>query len=146
VIVVDTGVLHAAADRRDVDHDASVALLDGHPSDELAVPATVVTETALIIRSRLDDATEQAFVASVAAGDFTVVDLTEVDYQRCAEAPGRLRRPPPGPGRRQRRGHRRTPRRRQPGHHQPPRLPRRPPPSLRRLRTPPLAPRPSLLA
>lgn len=85
MIVVDTGVLYAAADRRDHDHDACVALLDAHPTAELAVPATVITETALLIRSRLGDPTEQAFVASVAAGDFTVIDLTEVDYQRCAE-------------------------------------------------------------
>ena len=56
-----------------------------HPTADLAVPATVVTESALIIRSRLGDPTEAAFVASVAAGDFTVVDLTETDYQRCAE-------------------------------------------------------------
>jgi predicted nucleic acid-binding protein len=45
----------------------------------------VVTESALLIRSRLGDATEQVFVASVAAGDFSVEDLTEVDYHRCAE-------------------------------------------------------------
>ena len=85
MIVIDTGVIYAAADRRDRDHDACVALLDAHPTAELAVPATVVTETALLIRSRLGDATEQAFVASVAAGDFTVIDLTEDDYRRCAE-------------------------------------------------------------
>ena len=85
MIVVDTGVLYAAADRRDHDHDACVALLDAHPTAELAVPTTVITETALLIRSRLGDPTEAAFVASVAAGDFTIVDLTEVDYRRCAE-------------------------------------------------------------
>jgi predicted nucleic acid-binding protein len=85
VIVIDTGVLYAAADSRDHDHDACVALLDARPSAELIVPAPVVTESALLIRSRLGDGTEQAFVASVAAGDFTIEDLTEVDYQRCAE-------------------------------------------------------------
>jgi len=43
VIVVDTGVLYAAADSRDHDHDACVALLDDRPSAELIVSATVVT-------------------------------------------------------------------------------------------------------
>lgn len=85
MIVVDTGVLYAAADSRDHDHGACVALLDARPSTELVVPAPVVTESALLIRSRLGDGTEQAFIASVAAGDFTIEDLTEVDYQRCAE-------------------------------------------------------------
>lgn len=85
MIVVDTGVLYAAADRRDRDHDACVGLLDAQTSAELVLPAPVVTESALLIRSRLGDATEQVFVASVAAGDFSVEDLLEVDYHRCAE-------------------------------------------------------------
>ena len=40
VIVVNTGVLYAAADGRDHDHDALVALLDVRQSAELIVPAT----------------------------------------------------------------------------------------------------------
>jgi predicted nucleic acid-binding protein len=40
VIVVDAGVLYAAADGRDHDHDALVALLDVRQSAELIVPAT----------------------------------------------------------------------------------------------------------
>lgn len=85
MIVLDTGVIYAAADGRDQDHETCAALLDAHQSSDLALPTPVITECALLIRSRLGDRTEQTFVASVAAGDFTVESLTDEDYRRCAE-------------------------------------------------------------
>lgn len=85
MIVVDTGVLYAAADRRDRDHVASAALLDAYPSAQLVVPAVVVAESSWLIGDRLGAPVEAAFVASVAAGDFTVADLTDDDWSRVAE-------------------------------------------------------------
>lgn len=52
---------------------------------QLVLPATVAVEAAWLIGSRLGPSTEAAFVASIAAGDFTVADLTPVDWSRCAE-------------------------------------------------------------
>lgn len=85
MIVVDTGVLFAAADRRDQDHAACTALLEGYRPDELIVPAPVLPETAWLIQARLGDHAEQLFVASVANGDVTVAALDRQDYQRCAD-------------------------------------------------------------
>lgn len=85
MIVVDTGVLFAAADRRDADHEACLALLDARPSAELVLPAVVAAEASWLIGDRLGAETEAAFVASVAAGDFTVEDLTAADWRRAAE-------------------------------------------------------------
>ncbi|GAC1541214.1 MAG: hypothetical protein NVS3B12_28630 [Acidimicrobiales bacterium] len=48
------------------------------------LPGPVSVETAWLIGSRLGPATEAAFVASIAAGDFTVVELTATDWGRCA--------------------------------------------------------------
>ncbi len=38
-----------------------------------------------MIESRLGPAAESAFVAAIAAGQITVIDLTTVLYQRCAQ-------------------------------------------------------------
>jgi uncharacterized protein len=85
VIVVDTGVLYAAADRSDPDHDQSRDLLGSHITDQLAVPAPVVVETSWLIASRLGVAAEVGFVRSVAAGEVTLIDLTSDDWRRIVE-------------------------------------------------------------
>ncbi len=85
MIVLDTGVLFAAADRRDADHEACSALLDARPSTELVLPALVAAEASWLIGDRLGAETEAAFVASVAAGDFVVEDLSATDWRRAAE-------------------------------------------------------------
>jgi predicted nucleic acid-binding protein len=85
VIVVDTGVLYAAADRSDPDHDASKELLGVPATEQLAVPAPVVVETSWLISSRLGVAAEIAFLRSVAAAEVALVDLTSDDWQRVVE-------------------------------------------------------------
>jgi uncharacterized protein len=85
VIVVDTGVLYAAADRSDPDHDQSRELLGSHVTHQLAVPAPVVVETSWLISSRLGVAAEVGFLRSLAAGEMTLVDLTSDDWHRVVE-------------------------------------------------------------
>lgn len=83
-VVVDTGVLLAAADADDAWHEQASSLLEGRPAAQLVLPAPVAVETAWLIGSRLGPATEAAFVASIAAGDFTLVELTGTDWERSA--------------------------------------------------------------
>ena len=85
MIIVDTGVLYAAADRSDPDHDASKELLGVHATEQLAVPAPVVVETSWLISSRLGVAAEVGFLRSIAAGEVTLVDLTSDDWHRVVE-------------------------------------------------------------
>lgn len=85
MIVVDTGVLLAVADADDRWHTATTELLASYPSNQLILPAPVIPETGWMIAAVLGPATEAAFLASVAAGDFTVTDLTQSDWQRVAE-------------------------------------------------------------
>jgi hypothetical protein len=85
MIVVDTGVLLAVADADDRWHTASTELLASYPSDQLILPAPVIPETGWMIAAVLGPTTEAAFLASVAAGDFTITDLTPVDWERVAE-------------------------------------------------------------
>jgi predicted nucleic acid-binding protein len=84
-VVVDTGVLFAAADRRDRDHQVCVALLDAHSSDDLVLPVPVAVEAAWLIEHRLGPEVEAAFVTSFVAGDFTLSDLNAEDWSRVAE-------------------------------------------------------------
>ena len=85
MIVLDTGVLLAVADRDDRWHQRSMDLLNHLDSAELLLPAPVIAETAWMIGSVLGPATEATFIASVADGDFTVADLTSADWRRVAE-------------------------------------------------------------
>ncbi len=85
MIVVDTGVILAVADVDDRWHIPCVELFAGYRSSELILPAPVIPETGWMIASVLGTAVEASFIASVAAGDFTVVDLTSDDWGRVAE-------------------------------------------------------------
>jgi uncharacterized protein len=78
-------VLLAVADADDRWHAASTELLASYPSNQLILPAPVIPETGWMIAAVLGPATEAALIASVAAGDFTVTDLTSNDWKRVAE-------------------------------------------------------------
>lgn len=81
-VVVDTGVLLAAADADDHWHDQASSIIEARPADQVVLPVPVATEAAWLIGSRLGPATEAAFVASVAAGEFTLAELTQADWAR----------------------------------------------------------------
>ena len=80
MLIVDTNILLAAADTSVPEHPRCAAVLDDHTA--LAVTAAVAVETAWMIESRLGPTAEAAFVASIAAGELAVIDLTPVDWAR----------------------------------------------------------------
>lgn len=84
-VLVDTGVLLAAADADDRWHDQASSMLEVRSADQLVLPGLVAAEAAWLIGSRLGPVTEAAFVASIAAAEFALADLTETDWARCAE-------------------------------------------------------------
>lgn len=84
-VVLDTGILLAAADADDRRHHDASGVLDAHDTDQLVLPVPVATEAAWMIGSRLGALTESAFVASIAAGEFHLTELTAEDWARCAE-------------------------------------------------------------
>ena len=83
MLLVDTNVLLAAADTSAPEHQLCAALLDART--DLAVAAPVAVETAWMIESRLGPLAEAAFVASVAANEIELIDLTAHDWARCVE-------------------------------------------------------------
>ncbi|HZD23265.1 MAG TPA: PIN domain-containing protein [Acidimicrobiia bacterium] len=82
MIVVDTGVLYAVADRDDPDHIVSQKVLADRSAEPLLVPTTVITETAWLIESRLGTSAEAAFLRAIHQGELTRVDLTAEDWSR----------------------------------------------------------------
>ena len=84
MLIVDTGVFLAAADRNDPDHLACRDLLGDHPGP-LITTAAVVAETGWLIDRRLGPATEAAFYRSIVSGGLEVENLGGADWARVAE-------------------------------------------------------------
>lgn len=87
MIVCDTGPLVAAAIARDPDHHRSVELFTGlHLANRpVVVPAPIVAEVGYLLERYGGSRTEAEFLRSLAAGDFTAMELTKVDYARMAD-------------------------------------------------------------
>jgi predicted nucleic acid-binding protein len=83
VLIVDTGVLLAAADVNDPDHATCAALLLGEPGD-LVTTALVIAETAYLIGRQLGASAEAAFFVSVAERSVVIDELTTDDLRRIA--------------------------------------------------------------
>lgn len=83
-VVVDAGVLLAAADADDDDHQVCAAVLREHRG-ELWLPAARRTQGSREIERNVGPAAEAAFVRHVASGQFKIVDLGPGEYERCAE-------------------------------------------------------------
>lgn len=81
MIVCDTGPLVAVALSNDRDHGACVNLLTGSTlrGRKLLVPATVVAEAGYLLAREAGPRLESLFLRSLAAGDFTPVELTAGD-------------------------------------------------------------------
>ena len=84
MLVVDTGVLLAAADDADSDHRVCVDLVET-TAEVLVTSPLVVAETGYLIERQLGPEAEAGFYRSIAAGDLLVEVLTATDYRRIAE-------------------------------------------------------------
>ena len=80
MLVVDTGIFVAVADRDEPHHPASVEALRGR--SDLVVPAPVIPETAWLIETRLGPDAEALFLTAVTGSKFQIVDPIPVDYER----------------------------------------------------------------
>jgi predicted nucleic acid-binding protein len=81
-VLVDTGVLLAAADTNDQDHQQCAQLLRSRQG-ELRVSAPVIPETAWQIERNLGPRSETAFLRLITTGRLDVIDLTVDDWSRC---------------------------------------------------------------
>lgn len=84
MIVVDTGPVVAAANRKDDDHEACVELLETHPGP-LLLPAPLIGEIGYMLGTRAGAKAEADFLRDVADGLYDVVDVEEGLARRVAE-------------------------------------------------------------
>lgn len=83
MLIVDTGILLAAADNADPDHLACVEIVA--TTDQLVTTHLVVAEAAYLIARQLGSRAEAAFFRSVAQGDLAIETLTSADLERVAD-------------------------------------------------------------
>jgi predicted nucleic acid-binding protein len=86
VIILDTNVLYATADRRDA-HDQRCTSWVTNTRERLLVPPTVVAETCYLIDRSLGPKAEATFLdVGVGSGyPYQLVDLVHADVRRMAE-------------------------------------------------------------
>ena len=84
MIVVDTGMLYATADRSDAHHRASANLLR-EADAPLVIPITVIVETSFLVERHLGPQAEGSFLSSLTTGGVTVDRLDDPDFNRMAE-------------------------------------------------------------
>jgi uncharacterized protein len=85
VIVVDTGVLFALADRRDAHHASCVQWLVG-TRPPLVVPTPVIAETCYLIGRHLGAEAEASFLDALVPGQaFVLGEILASDVARMAE-------------------------------------------------------------
>jgi len=84
VIIVDTGVLYAAADRTDAYHRVSADLLRT-ASEPLVIPITVIVETSFLIERHLGPKAEAAFLRFLVPSGVVIDRLQDSDLDRMAE-------------------------------------------------------------
>jgi uncharacterized protein len=84
VIVIDTGPVVAAANRKDDYHKQSVELLAGFPGP-LLLPAPLITEIGYMLHSRAGSKAEAGFLRDVADGVYELVQVTAADAMRAAD-------------------------------------------------------------
>lgn len=81
MLIVDTGVLVAAADTSDRRHDDSVAVLDTDPGP-FVTTAMVIAETAYLVDRQLGPGAEAALYRDILNGDLRVEGLGRHDWER----------------------------------------------------------------
>ena len=84
MIVVESGVLIAAADTDDRHHTVCRDLFTERSSD-FVVPASVVVEVCWILARHVSIDVEADFLSSIADGDLRVETLAPTDYRRAAQ-------------------------------------------------------------
>jgi hypothetical protein len=84
VIVIDTGPVVAAANRKDDYHEQCVELLQGFPGP-LLLPAPLITEIGYMLHSRAGAKAEAGFLRDVADGVYELVQVNAADAMRAAD-------------------------------------------------------------
>lgn len=84
MIVIDTGPVVAAANRKDDHHEQRVELPQGFPGP-LLLPAPLITEIGYMLYSRAGSRAEADSLRDVADGVYELVQVTAADASRATD-------------------------------------------------------------
>jgi predicted nucleic acid-binding protein len=84
MIVIDTGPVVAAANRKDDDHLRSIDVLQGFPGP-LLLPSPLLAEIGYMLSSRAGTKAEADFLRDVADGVYELVPVTPSEASRAAD-------------------------------------------------------------
>lgn len=84
MIVIDTGPIIAAANRKDSSHQQCVELLETFPGP-LLLPQPLLAEIGYMLASRAGDQAEVGFLRDVADGVYDLVAVSQEDVNRAAQ-------------------------------------------------------------
>lgn len=90
MLLIDTNVWLAAADRRSDRHRDCVELLASHAGGLIA-PVPVIAETSWLILDRLGSLAHQQFLGLITGGQLQALDLERRDWTRSVELCGEYR-------------------------------------------------------
>jgi len=83
-LILDTGPIYAALDRRDAAHSRCRELVE-HAGELLVIPAPVLVELDWLIQARLHPGIFTQLLDDVLAGAYVVEDLDALDFVRVRE-------------------------------------------------------------
>lgn len=83
-LILDTGPLITAADRRDPRNRATAAFFDG-VDERMILPAPISAEVDYLLGSRIGPRAQERFLADLAAGAFDIACLEPDDYSLILE-------------------------------------------------------------
>lgn len=83
MLIVDTGPVVAAANRKDTNHRACVELLE-NATGPLILPAPILSEIGYMLASRVGAQAEADFLRDVADGVYTLASVDTADAGRAA--------------------------------------------------------------
>lgn len=84
MLLVDTGVLVAAADTDDAHHQPAKRVLENDPGPLVTNPM-VIAETAYLLDRQLGPGAEATLYTSITEGNLQVEDITAIDWTRIRE-------------------------------------------------------------
>jgi predicted nucleic acid-binding protein len=84
VVLLDTGIIYALANRKDSWHERAAAFVESFIG-KLVVPSTVIPEAAYLLNNYLGHHAESVFLQSLLDGEMTVEQVTMADFARASE-------------------------------------------------------------
>ena len=84
VVIIDTGIIYAISDKRDVWHKRSVDFVTKFKGKIIA-PSTIIPETCYLLNTYLGQSVEKSFISALVNKELIIENYSIDDLKRCVE-------------------------------------------------------------